>query len=183
MYIKSDKVEIFPTPRRNGNIDNNSRFNTEQNITELTNRLVGNQSYIVSGLDVEKIVDNGITKYKITAGECIINGYYFNLSEIKLPTSFNTESKIYFKINKRIVDSFEELININGNTDTLDNNNYFNGLEITSSVSVDDIYLLIAETKNLLEITDLTNTSWLINLTPQLPLNTETYNINYNTTE
>lgn len=148
MYIKSNQVEIFPTPRRNGNIDNNSRLNTEQNITEITNRLVGNQSYIVSGLDVKE--EN--SEITISYGVCIINGYKFELKEQNF-NNISGDDEIYLEIiTQDIIPTgttykFKELVQDNS-TDTLDIDNggtlVFQGLQI-NTVPTLDYSLLIAE--------------------------------------
>ena len=154
MYIKSNQVDIFPTSMRNWKIDNNSRLNTEQNITELTNRLVGNQSYIVSGLDVKE-ENNEII---ISAGVCVINGYKFELAEQTL--NEQSWNKIYLEIRLQdiIVSTgtteykFKELVKDDTNTfdtNTLDIDNggtlVFQGLQINTTPTLDYYSLLIKE--------------------------------------
>lgn len=49
----SDNINVFPTSRRGSNIDIQSKFNTEKNITSLVNRLTDIKSFVING-----IIDN-----------------------------------------------------------------------------------------------------------------------------
>ena len=116
-YYESGKVNVFPTVRRNDEIDRNARLNTERNIVGLSNIVSGGQSYILSGLNIDT---NGRI---LSSGMCVINGYYFKIeSAIKLNPNGNY---LYFKI--KVKSKASDLLNINislyDSTNTYQENN------------------------------------------------------------
>lgn len=146
----SDNINVFPTSRRGSNIDIQSKFNTEKNITSLVNRLTDIKSFVING-----IIDNAhvITPLNtpngtptIQIGSININGYIFKLNETKsLGTPKSTDKYLAFKITTQTNNTFTELV---GN----DQNNSYSGLtinyftDVTSTTTESgDYYLPIAE--------------------------------------
>lgn len=77
MYIQSDYIKMYPTPRRDSNIDPHAKLLTEYNIINIVNRLTNIDSFVIDGLNVS---DDGTT-VNLSAGSCNIHGYYFNLND------------------------------------------------------------------------------------------------------
>lgn len=75
MYFKSENVQVYPSSHRNDEFNRTARLNTEENITNLVNRLTSKKSFIIDGLKI-KTIENGI---ELTKGKCNINGYYFDI--------------------------------------------------------------------------------------------------------
>lgn len=155
MLIPSNKIKVYPTSRRNDKIDSTAKLNTEENIVGLTNRLTNGKSYILNGLNVVEFEDNGTTKLKITAGECVISGYKFSLKEQVIDKNYNgSYEQVFFQID--IIDNgdFNELVNEQRieNTKYLtldDNTNLFYGINInTLNLSQTINILLLSEKIN-----------------------------------
>lgn len=125
----SENVKVFPTIRRNDKIDRNARLNTEENIVGLSNNISGGQSYILEGLTIEN--------NKLSAGTCIINGYYFKientipLQNIGNPQD-NNNNYLYFQIRVKEINGFKELVDFESGerNKLLDFENSFTGLNI-----------------------------------------------------
>lgn len=152
-YYESDKVKVFPTVRRNDEIDRKARLNTEENIVSLSNRISGNQSYIFSGLNIS---EDGKT---LSSGICVIKGYYFKIENAIRFTSdiIGDSNYLYFKIKleERTQENkitFTELARTIGTEEKLDDESFF-GLEIVFSQNIidetsEDFVLLVAKKVN-----------------------------------
>lgn len=91
-YIQSNNISVFPTVRRNDEIDRKARLNTEENIVNLSERFTSGQSYILSGLNIG---ENGTT---LSSGVCVIKGYYFKIENQITLNPDNNDTYLYFHI-------------------------------------------------------------------------------------
>lgn len=73
LYLGSSDIKIYPSAQRSDIYDRNAKLTTEQNLISLINRLTGQDSFVISGLD---ITSDGRT---LKAGSCNIHGYLFNI--------------------------------------------------------------------------------------------------------
>ena len=133
-YYHSNNIKVFPSNRRSDIFDRQARLTTEQNLINIVNRLTGNKSFVIEGLEVQ---DN-----KINIGKCNINGYYFELnSQININnlTDLNNAEEIGFQIILETSNKFNEL---KGNDDI---NNLYSGLAIVAKpAEINSNYLPIA---------------------------------------
>ena len=108
-YIESSKVFVFPCVSRSMDDDTanlRSKLMSEKNLTNIIKSITDNDSYIIS--------------WEGNFLKCIIDGYYFEISD--LPISGNKYAKIVYN------EQNNELLN---GADSADNK--FTGLEITAT--------------------------------------------------
>ena len=146
-YFKSNSVSVFPTTGRNINIDPQSMFNTEKNLTSIVNRLTHQKSFIVEGTVK---IENNVPK--VYNGVVNISGYLFKLSSDSYNTTDgstpSSNNYLIMSINIENVDGYERLVG----TDTSDNpsESVYNGIQlkyVTSLPTVGD-YLVLAKKEN-----------------------------------
>jgi hypothetical protein len=97
MELKSYQISVFPASSRSDTYDRNARLTTEQNLVSIINRLTGEKSFIISGLNVEYDGSKAILR----SGSANIAGYLFSINtdiDISgLPVA-GTNNTLYFKI-------------------------------------------------------------------------------------
>ena len=96
MNYNSDMINVYPTSLRNLDVDYESRFNTEKNITSMVNRLSSIKSFVIDG-----IIDNNPLAEMPTVqiGIININGYIFYLnSSLSLTKAPSKDNYLAFKI-------------------------------------------------------------------------------------
>lgn len=88
MYIESKKIKVYPTSKRGSTIDLNSRYNSEQNIISVVNRLADKDSFIIEGITkkaattlVEQLNKGEEGTPQLYSGKLNIHGYYFDIIE------------------------------------------------------------------------------------------------------
>lgn len=86
MYIESKKIKVYPTSKRGSTIDLNSRYNSEQNIISVVNRLADKDSFIIEGITkkaattlVEQLNKGEEGTPQLYSGKLNIHGYYFDI--------------------------------------------------------------------------------------------------------
>lgn len=145
--FKSNSVSVFPTTGRNMNIDPQSMFNTEKNLTSIVNRLTHQKSFIVEGTVK---IENNVPK--VYNGIVNISGYLFKLSSDNYNTTDgstpSSNNYLIMSINIENVDGYERLVG----TDTSDNpsKSVYSGIQlkyVTSIPTVGD-YLVLAKKEN-----------------------------------
>ena len=161
ILIKSSQVKMFPCQDRDDYWDRQSKMANEQNLISIVNRVVGRESFIVSGLGIE---NSGSTQ-QLMPGVCNIGGYLFNIHDyIKLDRAQSAGDRLYLSIkiqHSAIAEStphpyvkLDRLLPYtrdNASLDTsTDADSSFLGVVITTSLEVDlessdYIHLLIAE--------------------------------------
>lgn len=155
MNYNSDKINVYPTSLRNLDVDYESRFNTEKNITSMVNRLSSIKSFVIDG-----IIDNNPLAQTptIKSGIININGYIFYLdSELSLTKSPTKDDYLAFKItvktNEEGAYKFTQLdgVDSNGKEGT------YSGLELDYFTNVTD-----TATEKYLPIAKYNGTSWEI---------------------
>lgn len=146
-YFKSNSVSVFPTTGRNMNIDPQSMFNTEKNLTSIVNRLTHQKSFIVEGTVK---IENNVPK--VCNGVVNISGYLFKLSSDSYNTTDDStpssNNYLIMSITLENVDGYERLVG----TDTSDDpsESVYNGIQlkyVTSLPTVGD-YLVLAKKEN-----------------------------------
>lgn len=155
MNYNSNMIKVYPTSLRDLEVDYESRFNTEKNITSMVNRLSSIKSFVVDG-----IIDNNPLEETPTVqpGIININGYIFylnsSLSLTKTPSKDNYLAfKIVVKDNEEGAYKFTQLdgVDSNGKEGT------YSGLELDYFTNVTD-----SPTEKYLPIAKYNGTSWEI---------------------
>ena len=161
ILIKSSQVKMFPCQSRDDYWDRQSKMANEQNLISIVNRVVGRESFIVSGLGI----DNSGNTQHLMPGICNIGGYLFNIHDyIQLDGARSTGDKLYLSIkiqHSEVAESsphpYVKLHRLlpysigNATLDTsTDNDSSFLGVAITTSAEIDleskeHVHLLIAE--------------------------------------
>lgn len=97
MELKSYQISVFPASSRKDAYDRNARLTTEQNLVSIINRLTGEKSFIISGLNVEYVNGKAILK----SGSANIAGYLFSINtdiDISGISVAGTNDTLYFRI-------------------------------------------------------------------------------------
>lgn len=106
MYKNSEDIKVYPTSKRKDIFSRHDRLNTEKNLINIVNRLTGQKSFIISGLNVT-------SNTTILPGECNIGGYYINLLTNTLISEIEgSGDTIYLEIYKNTENGFVELSGI-----------------------------------------------------------------------
>lgn len=121
MNINSNNIVVFPSVNRSvvGTTHKEAVQFTELNVTQIINRIVDRDSFIVK---VSDVVDN---KVDITIN---IFGYYFDIKQLDL-SSFSTSVYAYVDILNKV-----DGVTISYNLVGEDSNDVFTGLNIVSTV-------------------------------------------------
>ena len=148
MNINSNNIVVFPSVNRSvaGTTHKEAVQFTELNVTQIINRIVDRDSFIVK---VSDVVDN---KVDITIN---IFGYYFDIKKLDL-SSFSTSVYAYVDILNK-VDGVTISYNLVGG----DSNDVFTGLNIVSTVTSNTdatktrySLLLFKKTNNVWDVND-----------------------------
>lgn len=126
--LKSEKIHVFPTPNRGTDYQPQARLVTEFNLTNIVNRLVDKDSFVISYDDTPAGNENNITFN--------IHGYWIK-ADLK-ESGLSTDSDLYARIQVKGSD-FIELYGTDEEY-TSDNDKYYKytGVEfLTSDPGVD----------------------------------------------
>lgn len=132
-YISSDEIAVFPCGGRS-ELYPNSKLTTEFNLTNIINRLIDVESFVIN----KEYETNGL----VNDLEFNLKGYYFKVnsnSVTSLVEQFSSETSIYaiIKLDTTISGDyhFQELINVEGGHSLDVNGNVFQGVKFDTSPS------------------------------------------------
>ena len=147
MNINSNNIVVFPSVNRSvaGTTHKEAVQFTELNVTQIINRIVDRDSFIVK---VSDVVDN---KVDITIN---IFGYYFDIKQLDL-SSFSTSIYAYVDILNKV-----DGVTISYNLVGEDSNDVFTGLNIVSTVPSNTD---VTKTRYSLLLFTKTNNVWSVN--------------------
>lgn len=147
MNINSNNIVVFPSVNRSvvGTTHKEAVQFTELNVTQIINRIVDRDSFIVK---VSNVVDN---KVDITIN---IFGYYFDIKQLDL-SSFSTSVYAYVDILNKV-----DGVTISYNLVGEDSNDVFTGLNIVSTVPSNTD---VTKTRYSLLLFTKTNNVWSVN--------------------
>ncbi len=125
-YVQSNQIQVFPTTRRKKK-QQDARLMTEKALVGIINQLVDKDAFVVTNKD-----DIGLNN----PFAFNIKGYYFYFPQLSYITGlFNTDTTntyIYASITLDEGNGYTELL---GQDDTLNNVDYYNGVNFTISSS------------------------------------------------
>lgn len=146
-YIKSNNISVFPSALRaaeNGNYAS-GKYTSEPNLTGIIKTIADRDSFIIRWDIDEENTENNIAEF-------VINGYYFRISGVDLPTPTGGDSNLYASIR---LDSADRLCRADdsGYTYLDDNSNFigvvFGGSEINDTSDTTAYNLKIYENNSL----------------------------------
>ena len=139
-FIKSNKIKVFPSAFRGKDklgkqYDIQSYLTTEYNLTNITNKLTCNDSFIV---DYDKLGGVGSASKTVF----VLGGYLFDVEGIESEIErLDSISEIWASIKIKDIEGYKTLTSFNNDT-ILDDAEYFKGLSFTYEKPIDASYYL-----------------------------------------
>lgn len=87
MEFRSNVIKVYPAANRSKDFDYGADLNLEQNIVSQITNITDYDSFIVEGLDIQYV--DVFSRYCITPGKAIINGYLINITDPTLGVVYN----------------------------------------------------------------------------------------------